>query len=645
MKLKGKCAQAYMASIIMLIILGMIGFSEASAATRYVTNCNDSGSGSLRAAIASAGSTDIIDMQTLSCTVNLSSSLIINQSELTIRGKDETSFGIPVTGVSGLGQRRPFRHMGAGTLRLENFRVTSGQVMANEAEGWGGCILSYGNVSLYKSFIGDCNATSNHNRTEGGAIHAKGNITATESVFSASAATASGNSSARGGALYSGGEIELIGSVVAHNEAAVEGQGTGDAYGGGVYAVDRITLKQASAVYQNIARADATNRYSYGGGTYSEDDVRLFGASLVYENTAEAHNARGGGIFAEEHVLMMEEGAVYGNKTVASNHYGSGVHAASASMMEGSAVHDNKVVASNPAFSATGVGGGLYVSVDLYINESSVYNNDGVVGGGFYAASLIMDLSSVYGNNATSNSGGFAARRVDVWKSTISGNTAGTHAGARLDGEGTGPQPSVKILSSTISGNESTGDTARSAGLNTSAENILIENSTITDNFISNPLADNQAGYHGAGLYLHSPHGNDISLELVSSVVHGNYRPTGGGGKVLSDIAFPSSQSLTITGYANSARTTIIGHTGVLPPDTITDFESWWLGPLQDNGGPTLTHMPAAGSELIDAGDAGSYTHDQRGIGFPRVVGAAADIGAVEFGEREDRIFSDRFEK
>src|SRR5690625_7225856 len=109
MKLKGKCAQAYMASIIMLIILGMIGFSEASAANRYVTNCNDSGCGSRRAAIASAGSTDIIDMQTLSCTIHLSSRQIINQRELTIHGKDDTSFGSPASGGRRIARRRPIR--------------------------------------------------------------------------------------------------------------------------------------------------------------------------------------------------------------------------------------------------------------------------------------------------------------------------------------------------------------------------------------------------------------------------------------------------------------------------------------------------------------------------------------------------------
>jgi hypothetical protein len=51
------------------------------------------------------------------------------------------------------------------------------------------------------------------------------------------------------------------------------------------------------------------------------------------------------------------------------------------------------------------------------------------------------------------------------------------------------------------------------------------------------------------------------------------------------------------------------------------------LGPLADNGGPTLTALPLAGSPLVDS--AGACTGaDQRGIGRPQ--GAACDRGAVE---------------
>ena len=62
------------------------------------------------------------------------------------------------------------------------------------------------------------------------------------------------------------------------------------------------------------------------------------------------------------------------------------------------------------------------------------------------------------------------------------------------------------------------------------------------------------------------------------------------------------------------------------------------LGPLQDNGGPTPTMAPAAGSPAIDAGSASGLGTDQRGdprpVDFPAlpdaIGGDGADIGAVE---------------
>jgi hypothetical protein len=61
--------------------------------------------------------------------------------------------------------------------------------------------------------------------------------------------------------------------------------------------------------------------------------------------------------------------------------------------------------------------------------------------------------------------------------------------------------------------------------------------------------------------------------------------------------------------------------------DTFTDPK---LGPLADNGGPTLTMALLPGSPAIDAGDtAAAPPIDQRGI--PRPFSLAADIGAFEF--------------
>lgn len=77
-----------------------------------------------------------------------------------------------------------------------------------------------------------------------------------------------------------------------------------------------------------------------------------------------------------------------------------------------------------------------------------------------------------------------------------------------------------------------------------------------------------------------------------------------------------------------------------LPLDTISLDPK--LGPLALNGGRTRTHVPGAGSPALNAGanPSGAAT-DQRGPTYRRVVGAAADIGAVEVDP--DHIFGSGF--
>ena len=66
-----------------------------------------------------------------------------------------------------------------------------------------------------------------------------------------------------------------------------------------------------------------------------------------------------------------------------------------------------------------------------------------------------------------------------------------------------------------------------------------------------------------------------------------------------------------------------------LPPDTIMS-DRVLLGPLRDNGGPTLTRAPEYGSAALDQGsNPMNLQYDQRGAGYPRTRGLP-DIGAVE---------------
>src|SRR6202008_3953207 len=65
------------------------------------------------------------------------------------------------------------------------------------------------------------------------------------------------------------------------------------------------------------------------------------------------------------------------------------------------------------------------------------------------------------------------------------------------------------------------------------------------------------------------------------------------------------------------------------------------LGLLANDGGPTETMMPTAGSPAIDAGtNATCASHDQRGGARPAPGGGSCDIGAVEVNSLADVAIS-----
>jgi hypothetical protein len=78
-----------------------------------------------------------------------------------------------------------------------------------------------------------------------------------------------------------------------------------------------------------------------------------------------------------------------------------------------------------------------------------------------------------------------------------------------------------------------------------------------------------------------------------------------------------------MTGLSNGVNGNLVGSADN-PIDPL-------LGPLDDNGGPTLTHALLSGSPAIDAGNNAYATDwDQRGPGYPRIINGIIDIGAFE---------------
>ena len=131
-------------------------------------------------------------------------------------------------------------------------------------------------------------------------------------------------------------------------------------------------------------------------------------------------------------------------------------------------------------------------------------------------------------------------------------------------------------------------------------------------------VSDNLASFGGA-IYNLAENGHGATVSLANTILK-----SGTGGNIANN-----SGTVTSLGY-NLSNDNGGGYlTG--PGDQINTNPL--LGPLQDNGGPTLTHALLPGSPAIDRGNP-NFTpppnYDQRGPGFPRVVNGRIDIGSFE---------------
>ena len=269
-----------------------------------------------------------------------------------------------------------------------------------------------------------------------------------------------------------------------------------------------------------------------------------------------------------------------------------------------------------------GAYGGAILARRITLYTSTLVNNEArgsllntgtaSYGGGAFAYRDVIRLydSTVSGNRASKDpanqqrsydtgGGVFSDNGGSAYRSTFSGNSAGGTGGAIASHGG------FTFANSTISGNSA----GRAGGglFVRPVYPVIINNSTI---------GANQAA-SGGGLYLD---GNAETVTLQSTIVAGNSASTGA-----ADIDAPAPQ--TVYGANN-----LIGAAAVVvrvPGDTLHGDPR--LAALADNGGPTRTHALGPGSAAIDRGNnAAGFATDQRGAGFPRVRGRAADIGAFE---------------
>lgn len=271
---------------------------------------------------------------------------------------------------------------------------------------------------------------------------------------------------------------------------------------------------------------------------------------------------------------------------------------------------------------------------------------NGANGGAIHnVGDLQLLRTCVTGNTATLGSGGGIYNRGTlnpVTECTVSYNTAGQNGGGILDdqdmtilrsaiinniagGDGGGLQQAgtVVLINSTIAANRASGS---GGGINDASGNTMdIRNCTISANMAS----------IGGGLAVPV---FGASTTLRNTIIAGN-NPSGPPTPApeVSDIFIDGVSGILISaGYNLIGTTTGAGPGSFIATDLLNANPK--LGPLQNNGGPTLTMALLPGSPAIDAGSNAnllpSMTTDQR-VFMARIINggisATVDIGAYEY--------------
>jgi hypothetical protein len=321
-----------------------------------------------------------------------------------------------------------------------------------------------------------------------------------------------------------------------------------------------------------------------------------------------------------------------------------------------STISGNGFLPGNVRNATTGsVGIGLYNALNAVVSGSTISGNYSQYAGAAMetggSATVLVENTTISGNISANFSGGTFSNGnsvLTIRRSTISGNVGEATAGGIFVGD----NATVNLQQSTLSGNTTAGsgggalvygDSGYTATLN-------VDFSTITANSSD---TDNDGGA-GGGLYVAAyadPNGvanGNAVVTITNSIVSGNTDPSAQGPDLFDYKAYYGGAA----GYT-TAKFTFIGNNensgiaeanpdanGNIVGGSIGGVLNANLGPLANNGGSTQTHLPNAGSPVINKADPATPAGtDQRGQS--RVVDGRADMGSVEVSGGPDADFND----
>ncbi len=255
------------------------GAGAHTLASIAVTNCDDSGPGSLRDAVAGAASGDTVDLGGLTCSaITLSSGAIeIPQDDLYIKYSPHDG---PRPTIGANLQSRIFHHTGHGTLKIEGVALENGKYDNSDifqlVDADGGCIYSAGNVHLVASTVGNCIATATRGaHAAGGAIYAVGSVTMVESIVTSSTATATAEFNT-GGGVFAHGAAYVYYSTISDNMVYGPAESS---LGGG------LAIVNAGGAPSTISHSTIAGNIADVGGGLVMSGIANYGTSTTITNS------------------------------------------------------------------------------------------------------------------------------------------------------------------------------------------------------------------------------------------------------------------------------------------------------------------------------------------------------------------------
>jgi predicted outer membrane repeat protein len=387
-------------------------------------------------------------------------------------------------------------------------------------------------------------------------------------------------------------------------------------------------IDEKKLILKNIKLADG--KHSITGGIENYGIVKAVNVTF-HKNTSTSD----GGAIVNYGKLVVNKSTFTKNRATLSG--------GAIANLSGDAKIKNSTFKDNRATGGSGKGGAIANhDGDLFLIGSTLRRNRAYEGGAVWTdanTTNTLKKSALNANRAGFGAGLENRGNIEIVSSTLSNNIADNHGG------GIANYGFMIIAQSTLQGNQAGG---LGGGIIHTGSSLFVNQST---------LNSNTAGANGGGVYSIG----DASVE--NSTLSGNSAGSSGGGWLqstytatfqfvtIANNSGTSGGAIHSAGSINLRHTVLSNNTGGnctgtnlvsngynLSTDTSCSFLTQTgdqnnkrarLGALANNGGPTQTHLPGAGSRLINKGSGDQLiTVDQRNL--PRPVGSKSDIGSVE---------------